>query len=94
MICVETLGVKGLTRSAKGTRRRPGTGVKVKSGLNRALLDAAMAELLRQLEYKSKWYRRTFVAADCGFPSNQLCHVCGEVNDTLTIDETERMRGG
>ena len=42
VICVETLGVKGMTASAKGTKVRPGTGVKVKSGLNRALLDASM----------------------------------------------------
>ena len=89
MICVETLGVKALTASASGTKTHPGTGVKAKSRLNRSLLDASMGELLRQLEYKSKWYGRTFVAVDREFPSSQLCHVCGQVYLALTIDETE-----
>ena len=89
VICIETLAVAQLTRSAKGTRRRPGTGVKAKSRLNRALLDASMAELLRQLEYKADWYGRTCVAVDRDFPSSGLCHVCGEVNGELTIDETQ-----
>ena len=89
VICIETLGVAELTRSAKGTRRRPGVGVKAKSRLNRSLLDASMAELLRQLEYKAGWYGRTCVAVDREFPSSGLCHACGEVNHALTIDETE-----
>ena len=89
VICAETLAVKSMTASAAGTKANPGTGVKVKSGLNRALLDASMGELLRQLEYKAAWYGRTFVKVDRAFPSSGLCHVCGEVNEALTIDETQ-----
>ena len=89
VICVETLGVKAMTASAGGTKTHPGTGVKAKSRLNRSLLDASMGELLRQLEYKSDWYGRTFVAVDPDFPSSALCHVCGDVNVALTIDDTE-----
>ena len=94
VICVENLGVKELTASARGTKARPGTGVKVKSGRNRALRDASMAELLRQIEYKSRWYGRTRVAVDRDFPSSQLCHVCGALNEALTIDETQWTCGG
>ena len=81
--------MRAMTASARGTRACPGTGVKVKSGLNRSLLDASMGELLRQLEYKCEWYGRTFVPVDRDFPSSGLCHVCGEVNAALTIDDTE-----
>ena len=83
-------GARGTTRSAKGARHRPGVGVKAKSGPDRAPLDASMARLLRRFEYKSKWYGRTCVAVDREFPSIGLCHVYGEVNHALAIDETER----
>lgn len=89
VIVAESLDVKGMTRSARGTRTCPGTGVKVKSGLNRSLLDASMAELLRQLEYKSRWYGRTFVQAARDFPSSGLCSACGDLNTHLTIDDLE-----
>ena len=49
VICVETLNVRGMTQSARGTRAKPGKGVKRKTRINRALLDASMSELLRQL---------------------------------------------
>ena len=86
VICVETLSVKAMTRSARGTEACPGKHVKVKSGLNRALLDASMAELLRQLEYKSDWYGRTFVKAERDFPSSALCSACGTVHMGLALD--------
>ena len=89
VVCAETLGVKDMTKSAKGTKQCPGTGVKVKSGLNRALLDASMGELLRQLEYKCTWYARTFIKVPRDFPSSAMCHVCHEVNEELTLDDTE-----
>ena len=39
IICIEDLKIANMTRSAKGTLARPGTKVKQKSGLNRAILD-------------------------------------------------------
>ena len=53
VICVETLDVKTMTASAKGTKKQPGTGVTKQSRINRALLDASMSELLRQIRYKA-----------------------------------------
>ena len=70
VIVAESLNVKSMTRSARGTRTCPGTNVKGKARLNRSLLDASMAELVGQLEYKSKWYGRTFVKAARDFPSS------------------------
>lgn len=89
VICVETLDVKGMTQSARGSRARPAKGVKRKTRINRALLDASMGELLRQLEYKSEWYGRTLVKVDLDFPSSGLCSVCHEVNEDLTLDDTK-----
>ena len=49
---VEDLKVKNMTASAKGTVENPGRNVRQKSGLNRAMLDAAFGEVRRSLEYK------------------------------------------
>jgi putative transposase len=45
--------------------------------------DASMAELRRQLSYKSEWYGSTLIIADRFYPSSQLCSRCGAVNDRL-----------
>ena len=42
--------------------------------------DASFGELVRQLEYKSKWYGRTLIKIDKFYPSSQICHVCGNKN--------------
>lgn len=48
-VAVEDLNVAGMTRSARGTPTAPGTRVRQKAGLNRAILDVAPGELRRQL---------------------------------------------
>ena len=47
--------------------------------------DLAPAELLRQLEYKSRWRGGTFVKAARNFPSSLLCHVCGYRAEKLDL---------
>ncbi|MXX29075.1 MAG: transposase, partial [Gammaproteobacteria bacterium] len=39
-VAIEELNTKGMTRSAKGTKKEPGTNVKAKSGLNREILSS------------------------------------------------------
>ncbi|MCY3826362.1 MAG: transposase [Candidatus Dadabacteria bacterium] len=51
-IVTEDLKVKNMTASAKGTVENPGRNVKQKAELNRAMLDTAMGEIRRNLEYK------------------------------------------
>ena len=63
--------------------KSPGKLVKVKARFNRAILDAAPGEMLRQLEYKSKWYGRTFVKVPKEFPSTRMCSSCGHVREPL-----------
>lgn len=86
VVCVETLDVKGMTASARGSVEEPGTGVTAKSRKNRALLDASMSELLRQLRYKCEWYGRTHVAVTKDFPSSQHCSTCGFLQANLPLE--------
>jgi putative transposase len=53
---IESLNVRGMTASAKGSARKPGTNVRQKAGLNRAILDNAWGQRRRQLDYKAPRY--------------------------------------
>ncbi len=75
VITVETLNASGM---------RP-TGGACKRGLNRALADAALAEVRRMLTYKTRWYGSTLVAADPYFPSSKTCSGCGRRKPSLTL---------
>ena len=55
LVILEDLKIGNMTSSAKGTLENPGTNVKQKSGLNRAILDQGWGEFIRQLEYKLTW---------------------------------------
>jgi putative transposase len=75
VITVETLNASGM-RSAGGARKR---------GLNRALADAALAEVRRMLGYKCTWYGSTLVQAGRYYPSSKLCSACGRRKPNLTL---------
>ena len=49
----------------------------------KAIRDAAIGELLRQIRYKADWYGTLIVEADRRFPSSKLCHKCETVNHEL-----------
>lgn len=65
VIIVETLKSKNLMQN---------------HNLAKSIADAAWYELIRQLEYKARWYGRTLIKIDTFYPSSQLCHACGEKN--------------
>lgn len=75
VIVVETLNAAGM-RSAGGARKR---------GLNRALADAALAQVRRMLGYKSRWYGSHVVAAGRFYPSSKTCTACGRRKPNLTL---------
>ena len=75
VVVVETLNAAGM-RAAGGARKR---------GLNRALADAALAEIRRMLSYKSRWYGSHLVEADRFYPSSKLCTACGRRKPNLTL---------
>ncbi len=84
-ISLETLAVKNMSRSAKGTEDKPGRKVKQKSGLNKSILDASWSEFIRQLEYKAFWYGRTIIGIDRWYPSSKRCSSCGYVLKDLSL---------
>ena len=77
VIGAETLAVKNMMASG-GARKR---------GLNRALGDAGLGELLRQFDYKTGWYGARIIKADQWFPSSKLCSGCGAVKTKLHLAE-------
>jgi putative transposase len=77
-VAVEDLRVMGMTRSAKGTREKPGRYVKAKAGLNRAVLDNAPYERRRQLAYKAPRFGSELRLVRPAFTS-QICTACGFV---------------
>jgi putative transposase len=77
VIAVENLHVAGM-RSAGGARKR---------GLNRALADAAPAEVRRMLAYKTTWYGSRLVQAGRWYPSSKTCSRCGSRKPTLLLSE-------
>lgn len=75
VVVVETLNAAGM-RARGGSRKR---------GLNRALADAALAEVRRMLGYKTRWYGSTLVEADRWYPSSKTCSACGGQKPNLTL---------
>jgi putative transposase len=55
--------------------------------LARAIGDTGMAELRRQLAYKTIWYGCRLVVADRFYPSSKTCSACGWVKAKLTLAE-------
>ena len=64
-----------MTRSARGTRKNPGTNVQAKAGLNRAILETGWSSLRAMLAYKAP----RLIAVDPRHTS-QTCAACGHVD--------------
>ena len=79
IVILEDLRINNMSRSAKGTVENPGTNVKQKSGLNRAILDQGWGEFVRQLEYKSIWNGGQLIQVN---PKNtsRTCPRCGYIS--------------
>jgi putative transposase len=73
-IVVEKLNAKGLCRA--GNR-----------GLRRAIHDASLAEIRRQLTYKTAWRSGFLVEAPTFYPSSKLCSGCGTAKAKLSLSE-------
>ena len=84
VIVIEDLNVAGMMR------RKPGAGQGGR-GLNRALADAGLGELRRQLGYKTTWYGSQLVVAGRWYPGSKTCEACGAVKAKLALaDRTYR----
>jgi putative transposase len=71
VVCVESLQVKNLAQN---------------HCLAKAISDVGWGELVRQLDYKARWYGRTLVKIDKFYPSSKRCHHCGYVLTFLSLD--------
>jgi len=78
VIALEDLRLRSMTRSAKGTLDQPGTNVRAKAGLNRALLDAGLGMLATLIREKAAWAVRTVISVDARY-SSRTCARCGHV---------------
>lgn len=87
VIAMEDLNVRGMTASASGTADDPGTNVRQKAGLNRAILDVGFSELQRQLIYKAHWAGRSTVKIDRWYPSSKRCSACGHTLKRLALSQ-------
>lgn len=71
-IAVEDLNIKGMQKNHH---------------LAKAISDASMSEMIRQLEYKCAWYGRDFVKIDRFYPSSKTCSRCRYKYNELTLAE-------
>ena len=69
-IAVEDLDVRGMERDRR---------------LAKAVADASMSEMMRQLEYKCAWHGRRFVKVSRWYPSSKTCSRCGHVLEELPL---------
>lgn len=69
-VAVEDLNVKGMSRNSR---------------LSKAVGDASMSEMLRQLEYKCARHGRRFVKVGRFYPSSKTCSSCGHVLEGLPL---------
>lgn len=74
VVATETLRVKNMVKNKK---------------LSKSIHDASWSELVRQLDYKSSWYGRSFVKIDTWFPSSKTCSCCGHKVDALPLSVRE-----
>ncbi len=72
---VEKLNIGNMTKSAKGTKEKPGRNVKAKAALNRKILASAWGTLELCLNYKME-VRHVLPAY-----TSQTCHSCGHVDE-------------
>jgi IS605 OrfB family transposase len=74
VICVESLAIKHMLQNHSRAR---------------AIADVGWSELLRQLEYKSRWYGRVLRKIDRFEPSSKRCFTCKHLLDDLDLSVRE-----
>ena len=70
VISAESLAVKNMVKNR---------------ALAKAIHDVGWSEIVRQLDYKAKWYGRTFVQIDRFYPSSKRCSCCGHTLAALPL---------
>ena len=79
IVVVEDLKIKNMTKSARGTKEKPGKSVKAKAGLNRSITQQSWGLFFNMLEYKLEERGGKLIRIDPKYTS-QTCPVCGHVS--------------
>lgn len=66
IIVTETLKIKNMIKNHK---------------LAKSIMDVTLGEIIRQLEYKTKWKGKKLYKVNTYYPSSQICSVCGSKNE-------------
>ena len=90
LIALENLNVRGMLASARGTVEQPGTNVRQKAGLNRAISQQGWSMLRRRIEDKAATCGVKVIAVDPRRTS-QTCNACGHV-DPASRESQARFR--
>ncbi len=78
MIVVEDLKVANMSKSASGMMDNKGRNVKVKSGLNKSILDQGWGMMIDMLEYKQHWRGGLLIKVNPRYTS-QTCFQCKHI---------------
>ncbi|WP_201625277.1 RNA-guided endonuclease InsQ/TnpB family protein [Psychrobacter immobilis] len=78
MIACEDLKVANMSKSASGTKEKKGRHVKVKSGLNKSILDQGWGMIVNMLEYKQQWQGGLLIKVNPRYTS-QTCFECKHI---------------
>jgi putative transposase len=73
-IVVEDLAIKNMVKNHK---------------LASSIADASWGELVRQLDYKCRWYGRELIKIDRWFPSSKRCGNCGHIVGSMPLNVRE-----
>ncbi len=79
LVCIEDLQVGNMSKSAQGSKDKPGKNVKAKAGLNRSIMDQGWYEFRRQLTYKLEWTGGMLVAVP-PYNTSRTCPCCGHIS--------------
>jgi putative transposase len=87
-VIVERLDIRSMIASARGTTEQPGTNVRAKAGLNRAILDGGWGRFVEMLRYKVVPHGGAVVEVPAAY-SSQTCAVCGVVDAASRRSQSE-----
>jgi putative transposase len=88
VVVIEDLAVANMSRSASGSRQKPGINVAAKRGLNRSILDAGWAQFASILSGKAEEAGRSVIRVDPRHTS-QTCAACGHVDACNRVSQAE-----
>jgi len=88
IVVVEDLKIKNMTKSAKGTKEKPGKSVKAKAGLNRVITQQGWGMFFEFLGYKLKERGGQLIKVDPKFTS-QTCPKCKHISKENRLSQSK-----